>query len=81
MTTRARSAVSARNDLTPRRAASSRLAAHARREGRAHTQPHVGGAFGVGLGEWPARPALFCRRLDGSAATVNGNVSAVILVV
>jgi len=81
MTTRARSdvagATTSRHGVP--RAQGSRHPA--RREGRAHTQPHVGGALGVGFGDWPARPALFCRRLDGSAATVNGSVSAVILVV
>ena len=35
--------------------------ARAARRSRAHA-PHVGGALGVGFGEWPATPALFCRR-------------------
>ena len=44
------SAMRARYGLTPRRVASSRLAAHERREGLAQHAPHGGGDLGVGLG-------------------------------
>jgi len=72
VTTRARSVVPARNDLTPRRAASSRLAAHEGRTAIAQHAPHAGGALGVGLGEWPATPALFWRRPAAQVATLRG---------
>jgi len=44
------SAMRARYGLTPRRVASSRLAAHERREGLTQHAPRVGGDLGIGLG-------------------------------
>ena len=67
------SAMRARYGLTPRRVASSRLAAHERREGLAQHAPPVGGAIGVGLGEWPATPAMFCRRRGYSGGNAQGS--------
>ena len=43
--------------------------ARAARRSRAHA-PHVGGALGVGFGEWPATPALFCRRPAAQVVTL-----------
>ena len=70
VTTRARSAVPARCNLTPRRMASSGLGALQWREGFAQHAPAVGGDLGVGLGEGPR----LVRCSAGGRGTSGGNV-------
>jgi hypothetical protein len=72
VTTRVPNGVRTRYGLTPRRVASSRLAAHERRKALAQHAPRRRRSPGRARG-WPAAPALFrrrhrpglCNRLDG----------------